>query len=385
MDVGRPKKTDYPPYMTVDGDRGGFIVRNPLTGKRKRFPAGAEQQARAAAELLGRWLEKERQIEALDGGRPTIRKLVEWWKRDRLRFQPWDVGTRAAMVAKMNRIGRELGDRAIERTDRLFLDDWLTSFCKTGDQFNKWRYALILLWDFAVSRKVAAMCEPSAIEVRSTSKKLEFNRKVRQPLDIEGYKAIHEAAPAWLQLAMDQSLITLQARSEICNMRQTDYRDGYLFVIRDKVSGDSDMAFIKIAVTDELEGLRRRSLTLDNTASPFLIHRKPEKRRRQWIEGKAHWTYVNPSYLSKAFAEVRDKIDRFKKMPSLQRPSFHEIRGLGARLYRAAGITENAIQALMTHSNPRTTQIYLDRGAAALSDDEYHPVTASLTLKDLLK
>ena len=31
-------------------------------------------------------------------------------------------------------------------------------------------------------------------------------------------------------------------------MRHADYRGGYLFVIRDKVSGDSDMAFIKTAV-----------------------------------------------------------------------------------------------------------------------------------------
>ena len=52
----------------------------------------------------------------------------------------------------------------------------LTGFCSSADAFNKWRYALVLLWKFAVSRKLAATCEPEKIESRSTSKKLEATR-----------------------------------------------------------------------------------------------------------------------------------------------------------------------------------------------------------------
>lgn len=382
--MARPKRHPFPSFMTVDGDRGGFIVRNPVTGKRKRFAASAEENARKAALLLAEWVEKQRQLTALDIGRPTIAALVIGWERDRLPFMPWDGSTRKNMLAKMHRIQRELGDRIIARTDRMFLEDWL-AFCRSADQFNKWRYALVLLWKFAVSRKLCAECEPEKIEQRSTSKKLEVNRKIRGQLDVDGFKAIHEVAPPWLQLAMEQSLITLQARAEICNMRHADYRNGYLFVIRDKVSGDSDMAFIKIAVTDELEELRRRSLKLDRTASPYLIHRAPERRRREWTEGKPHWTYVNPEYLSKAFAETRDLIERYGALPARERPTFHEIRGLGARIYREHGMAEAAIQALMTHANARTTQIYLDRGAAALTDDDYNAVTAPLRISEILE
>lgn len=382
MDVGRPKKNDYPLYMTRDGDRGAFMVRNPLTGKKKRFVD--EALAREAAKLLAEWVDQERKLQALDAGRPTIANLVTTWLRDRTQFMPWDDAYRQTMTWRMERISAELGDRTVARTDCMFLEEWLESFCNTGDQFNKWRYALVLLWRFAVSRKQAEACEPEKIEPRSTSKKLAINRKVRRQLDVEGFKAIHVAAPAWLKLAMEQSLVTLQARNEICTMQQAHYRDGYLFVIRDKVSGDSDMAFIKIAITDELEELRRRSLTLDNTASPYLVHRAPESRRRQHLKNKPHWTYVEPQFLSKAFAEVRDALERFKAMPARERPTFHEIRGLGARLYRAAGVAEAAIQALMTHANKRTTQIYLDRGAAALTDDDYHEVKATLRVKDVI-
>jgi hypothetical protein len=126
------------------------------------------------------------------------------------------------------------------------------------------------LWRYAVSRRLADICEPEKVEPRSTSKKLPANRKVRRQLDLEGFKAIHAQAPPWLQLAMELSLVTLQARHEICDTRHSDFRDQHLFVIRDKVSGDSDMAFIKVGLTPELEELRRRALKLDQDSIPLL-------------------------------------------------------------------------------------------------------------------
>jgi integrase len=394
--MGRPKSSPYPTHMTVDGDRGGFVVRNPLTRKKQRFAAHEEQAAREAALLLGELVDSERRMRALDAGRPTVSNLVDAWIRDRLQFMPWDKRTRQEHVWKMKRIQRELGDRTVARTDRLFLEDWLAAFCKTADQFNKWRYVLTLLWRYAVSRKLARECEPEKIEPRSQSKKLEMNRKVRKQLDVAGFKAIHAAAPGFLQIAMEQSLVTLQAREEICSMQHPHYRDGYLFVIRDKVSGDSDMAFIKIALTDQLLEIQARSRKLVDTpkrskrpatlsASPFLVHRQPERRTRRAMAKTPHWTAVAPAYLSKAFAAARDSLPQFLAMPAAERPTFHEIRGLGSRLLRARGVSEVAIQALMTHSNKRTTQIYLDRGADALTDDDYHAVTAPLKLAEVLK
>jgi integrase len=381
IDMGRPKKYNYPPNMTPDTERGMFIVRNPVTKKRKRFED--ESQAREAARLLNEWIHCEQQAKALEAGRPTIGGLVDKWVADKLQFMAWDEGTRTNVLAKMGKIKRELGSRLVSRTDCLFLEEWMLGFCKTGDAFNKWRYALILLWKFAVSRKLADNCEPEKIESITTSKKLEMNRKSRLPIDVDGFKAIHKIAPGWLALAMEQSLVTLQARLEICNMRHADYRDGHLFVIRDKVSGDSDMAFIKIALTPQLEDLRSRALKLDSVASPYLVHRAPERRRRQWTEGKPHWTYINPDYLTKAFAEAREQSRVYAHLKPDERPSFHEIRGLGARLYREQGMPEGDIQALMTHAHKRTTQIYLDGGAKALTDADYQKVVAPMSLRDI--
>lgn len=383
MNVGRPKSNDYPDYMSPDGDRGGFVVRNPITGKKKRFAPAEEDKARATAKMLKKWVDKERQAQALDAGKALIGGVVERFRTNRMQFMPWDKGTRYAIECKLNRIQRELGKRPIERTDCIFLEDWLTVFCKTADQWNKWRYVFVLVYAYAVSRKDITTNEGEKLLERSTSKKLEANQKIRQPLDIQGFLAIYEKAPSFLEIAMDQSLVTLLARTEICNVQQAHYRDGWLYVIRDKTSAQSDMAFIKIAITQQIEEIRRRSY-LDALASPYLIHRKPANDRREWIENKPHWSFVNPPYLTKAFAAARQAAGIYEHLDPLERPSFHEIRGLGSRIMLANGIDAKVIQFLMTHSDPKTTEIYLEGGAAALKDSDYIPVSAPLSLKQML-
>lgn len=382
-DMGRPKKYEHPPNMTFDRQSGRYVVRNPISKKTKKFTE--EDKALEAVKKLNEWLDVERQAQALDEGRPKIAGLVDAWIRDRLPFMPWDAGTKGNNVAKLMRIRRELGDRLVTRTDCMFLEDWIAAFCRKADTFNDWRYMLVLLWRYGVSRKLAETNEAEKVLVRSTSMKLAANRKDRQQLTVHGYRAVYEKAPGFLQLAMDDSLVTLQARNEVCLMQHVHFRDGYLFVIRDKVSGDSDMAFIKIKVTEQIDELRRRSRTLDDTVSPYLVHRKPDHRRREWIEGKPHWTFVNPDYLTKAFAEARDACGLFAHLEPRQRPTFHEIRGLGGRLLSAQGVPEAAIQALMTHAHERTTRIYLERGAQALTDDDYIEVEAPLVLREVLR
>lgn len=381
--MGRPRKYDYPENMTFDRSAAAWVVRNPETGKKKKFRDQAA--AERAAKALNEWLAKHRQLKALESDRPTIAGLVEKWKQDKLEHMPWDPSTRRNVLSRMDRIARELGARPIATTDCMYLEDWLSPFCKTPDQFNAWRYAMVLLWRFAVSRKLADSVEPEKMERRSISKILPINQKVRAQLDIDGFRLIYEKAEPWLRLAMEQSLVTLQARKEICNMRHADYHDGYLFVIRAKVCAKSDMAFIKIRITPQIEELRRRSLLLDGTASPFIIHRQPERKRRAWTQGKPHWTCVNPQYLTKAFEAARDSVERFAAMPERTRPTFHEIRGLGGRIYLSQGMPAAAIQALMSHASRRTTKIYLAKGVAALNNDDYQTVDAPLLLSELLR
>jgi hypothetical protein len=380
--MARPREHDFPAYMTVDGDRGGFLVRNPLTGNKKRF--ADEQTARTVALRLAEFVQKERQAQLVDVGRPTINGLVEKWRTDQLPFMPWKAGTKTNYHAKLNRIQKEMGHRLVARTDSIFLTDWLSSFCHTADTYNKWRFALVLLFRFAVSRKYVAVNEAEAVIERSNSLVIEANQKVRRPLDLSGYKAIYQHAPEWLQVAMDLALVTLQGRSEICNMRHSDFREGFLFVIREKTSNAADAAFIKIRVTDDIKALRQRALHLDNILSPFVVHRKPERRLREVEDAKEHWTYIRPDYLTKAFAKARSAAGVYNHYRDEEQPTFHEIRGLGSRRCKERGMENAAIKILMAHAEEKTTLIYLKGGEKALRDSDYVTVEAPLTLQEML-
>jgi enterobacteria phage integrase len=297
---------------------------------------------------------------------------------------PWSPSTANNYKYQINRIEHDLGDRLVARTDCVFLTEWLQKFCRTADTWNQWRYALVLLWKFAVSKKIVEVNEASKVLERSNSLVIEANRKVRKPLDMAGFKEIRSHAPPWLAISMDLALITLQGRSEVCNMRHTDFRDGHLFVIRQKTKSQSDAAFIKIKLTPDLENLRSRSLALDTTQPPFIVHRQPDRRYRELAGSKLHWTYVRPDYLTKAFLEARTAARCYEDLPTEERPTFHEIRGLGSRTCESLGMKEAEIQLLMTHADKKTTNIYLNGGAEALRDEDYVSVEAPLTLAKML-
>lgn len=64
--------------------------------------------------------------------------------------------------------------------------------------------------------------------------------------------------------------------------------------------------------------------------SPYLIHYRPRARRREQIGAKAHWPSVTSDYLSKQFTKARDAAQVYADLPADERPTFHEIRALGA-------------------------------------------------------
>src|SRR5690606_1633729 len=132
---------------------------------------------------------------------------------------------------------------------------------------------------------------------------LKIEKKQRKRHTIEGIKAIRAESPAWLQNAIDLALITAQRRTDILAMRFDDVRDGYLYVVQQKTAKASDAAWIRFAVTPQLQAVLARCR--DNVPSPFLIHRMPERKRQKQAEQKEHWTKIEERYLTRAFKEAR--------------------------------------------------------------------------------
>lgn len=385
--MARPKNNNLPTYMWPDGDRGGFVVVNPVNGKKKRFGADQETLARETARLLNEYLEKRRQRALLDAGKPRLNDVIDRWTREQIGLQPWSACTRETVLMRLARIKRELGqnDALVEDIGVVELAQWLSRTAAKADPFNKWRQILVLVWGFAVVEGLAKENEAAKVPRRSTSRKIEGNRKHRQPLDIEGFRDIHAQGDALLQLAMEISLVTTLARNEVCLLRHEDFRDGWVYIVRDKVAADSEVAFVRIRLTPQLEAFQARARRLDAIVSPFLLHRRPGRMQRRWIQNKAHWAQLTPDYLTRLFAEARDRVPRFGALPERERPTFHEVRGLASRLAKAKGMPKAAIQALMAHADPKTTQIYLEGGRAALTDESFVKAEAPYTVAELLE
>jgi hypothetical protein len=97
--------------------------------------------------------------------------------------------------------------------------------------------------------------------------------------------------------------------------------------------------------------------------------RKREIRNLSWIglkwAGKKKPRVISlenvkqtPDYLTKEFSKARDAAHAYDNVPAGERPTFHEIRALGAWLYEQQKFPQEYIQALMGHADEKMTKHY---------------------------
>ncbi len=209
-----------------------------------------------------------------------------------------------------------------------------------------YRCVLSMAFHYAKSQGVRTLENPVADTI---PKHVEVQR---ERLTLEQYRLVHEQASRPIQNAMDLALHTLQRREDIAALRFADNREGYLWVRPLKIRKHG--VALKMGLTPTLEEIIARCR--DGILSPWMIHQPygANKARR----GKR----LNPGSLSRGFQDAREREralhpEHFPVDPG-KRPSFHEIRALGALLYKEASADP---QALLGHLNAKTTRVYLDR------------------------
>ncbi len=193
----------------------------------------------------------------------------------------------------------------------------------------------------------------------------------------EGWNAIYNVAEHWLQCAMDLSVLILQRRVDIVNLKFTDIKDGYLHVIQQK-SKKHDSARIKIKITPDLAEVINRCRS-DNVFSPYLIHRVPEKRTKSAVQSGNHRTYVTPDYLSRAFKKARTLAGVYSDWSEDEKGGIHEGKALGSKLSKNK--TGDSAQTLSGHSSKKMTLNY----EADPDDIEWKEAIPQLNLKNDLK
>jgi integrase len=344
-------------------NRGGFKYRHPVT--RKESWMGLDRaKAFAAAKKLNALLAPSGDLVAhVTGAQETVADAIKVFRRDDVPARKWAPKTAEVYESVIRRIETGLGANAV---GTLTVKDCATFIRNVTDSARaRQQFRLMLGWILACAVEEGWIDTNPALQTR----KFNYERQ-RDRLTLDAYNAIWAQAPAWLQNAMDVSLLTLLRREDVVTVRFSDVREGALCVVPTKTEGSTGVR-LQIAIGDALAALLARCR--DAVLSPYLIHRLPEKARPQHMraKGREHHTQVLPEQLTREFAEARDRAGIVSDNP----PTFHEVRSLGGSLLQEAGWTTAQIQALMGHASESMTEHYLEGHEAP-----WQPVSTGIAL-----
>lgn len=275
-----------------------------------------------------------------------IPDLIERFKTEFLPDKGYAESTLTGKLSALERYKKEFKHN-ISELDVRTLSLWLDKLSRAS--YIKNRGLWIDIYRYAIAKGLTTFNVAEATLVKKPAK------RKRDRLALEAYKEIYALAEPWFQVAMDAALHTLQRRGDLVQVKLDDFQADTLPIIQSKTG----MA-IKIKANDGLKSLIHRS-RWSGTSSPFLVHKKPVRSRREYLDKKEHHTQVTPPMLTKEFSKLRNKAG-IKPAPGKKPTTFHEIRSLGGRLLVQQGYSEEFVQVLMGHTNIKMTEKYLEDG-----------------------
>lgn len=339
---------------------GYYKYRNPLTGKSLSFGKNRQDAINAAIEANLLLLTQQREIDFIQ--RATVSEntieasisvstLIERYKCESEHFAQLKASTHKEEMYRLNRLQKMIGDKKLTELDVRFIADFLRAHFENNAR-TKMRGLFIKLCEFAEGNGL--MKENTA---KKTLKGVE-KKRARGKMTMTLFNQIYERAEPFLQIAMKISLLTLLRRGDIEELRYDDIEDGYLYVEVNKSETSSSPKRLAFEVSEELKAIISESKR-DGIVSPYIVHRKPTKFYDN--HGKDHWSKVNSDYITKSFKKIRNSLPEMKNIPVANRPTFHEIRSLGAYLLLRKDFGKEEISLIMGHSSTNTTDIYLTK------------------------
>ncbi|MGA4442555.1 tyrosine-type recombinase/integrase [Ectopseudomonas hydrolytica] len=334
-----------PQNLYLDARRGTYRYRRPTDGVWFPFGSDRAKAVDAAKQLNLEFMRGADLVHKVQGvASDLFSDFLDTYEREIIPPRELAKGTLDLYAVRFRQFRRAFEGLAVDQITIRMAAEMLDSLPARSS--NQARALLIDVFNHAASK---GLCpdNPAA----STIAKIE--KKQRKRHTVEGVRAIREKAPAWLQNAIDLALITAQRRTDILSMRFDDVRDGYLYVVQQKTSKASDAAWIRFKVTPQLQAVLSRCR--DNVPSPFLIHRRPDRKRQKQAEHKEHWTKIEERYLTRAFKEAREAAGCYASWADEEQPGFHEIRALSLHLYKKAGKDG---QRIAGHASEEMTKNY---------------------------
>lgn len=338
-------------------ENGYYTFRNPQN--REVFGLGRDkayafQQAIEANLHLAGQLRKERLVDRIQGS--AGRTLSEWSAKydEILAARSLSRNTRTQYRSYSKKMIEMLGaDTKIRSITALMVSDGLEAIAKS-DRASLAKQLKGFMRDCFAAAALKGWRDANDNPVREI--KTEPVQVKRARLTLEVFQAVYaRTSHVWLKNAMRLALVTGQARAEIAHAKRKDVREGYWWVTRGKTGAN-----IRIPLTLRLDCIGVSLADVigqcqsTGVLSHYLIHHT--ERRGRHLAGRP----VSLKMITDEFTATLKALElRFEgKDP----PTFHEIRGLAARLYKAQGNVSR--KDLLGHTNEQTTELYEDpRGA----------------------
>jgi integrase len=328
----------------------GYRWRHPTTGKYHYFGKSCTRaQANETARALNlKFIPKTTIFDRIVGANnsASLHSVIQVHKTEVLSKRRLAKKTLSTYTDYLSAIDKKVGDWNVETTTPHDVAQFLKIAC-TGDRARQlYRQQLIELFNTAIEEGLRDDNPAS-----STRRPIAIRKRGR--LTYEAFCAIRVHASTWLQNAMDLALTTIQRREDLVSLKwEADL--GHVLRVEQLKTGKR----LQIEISPELREILQRCR--DNVASPYILHRLPEKSRPRHLraETRVHHTQILPEQLTRAFESARDASAFFAHSQSP--PSFHEIRSLGIALYRDAGWPKERVQRLAGHEHLEMTQHYLD-------------------------
>lgn len=345
----RPRKhgnRDLPPNLYREGT--GFRYRHPLTGKRYYWQVPRARAVDAAHQLNSVLVRASRTlVDQVITPSEAIADALRVFLRDDIPSRHWSKHTARENGFKLRKIEHDIGTRRLAEFGVRDCAEYLQSVTQSPRARQQYRNLLILIFDCAMQQ---GFLENNPARVA----KVPAAPRQRERLTAEGYRRVYTVAEPWLQNAMELSLHTLLRREDVAYLRFSDVHDGCIYVVPEKTATTTHVKLC-IRMSGPVAALISRCR--DDVVSPFVIHRLPKKARPKYQRAaeREHHTQVLVDQLTRAFADARDAVGGFGPHP----PTFHEIRSLGASLYRQQGWKRAQLKDLMGHASAAMTRAYL--------------------------
>lgn len=284
---------------------------------------------------------------------PTVVNVLGRFEEEWLTTRTYSPRTLEEIRFKLAKYRADLGSRMFGQLDVLEVASYLDQF--SNNAYTKHRGLWVQIFAFAVAKGLA---ERNCAELTLVKQEEE---KKRQRHTKEGVDAIlaFEGTSDWLRRAIRLALVSLQRREDIVRWEKAavDLERNTIKVSPGKTQNYDTPIHLEIVMGEALRSVVKECLA-SPVVCPFLIHYQPRARKREQLDAKRHWNAVTEDYLTKAFSKARDDSKAYDSIPKGERPTFHELRALGAWLYEQQDYPVEYIQALMGHADAKMTEHY---------------------------